>query len=74
MVKTTLDDKCKKALGELTKNIGEIKTKLRQIKSIEQDIDKKVSYLLETLSVENIKREYCGLKNFYDDTIWYEGE
>jgi len=75
MVKTTLDDKCKKALVELTKNMREVKKRLRQIENIEKDIDKKASYILETLSIkEDIKREYSGLSNFYDDTLWYEDE
>lgn len=73
MVKPTLDDKCKKALIEVTQNLKKIKQKLRQIEGIEKDIDKKTSYILETLSVENIIREYSGLRNFFDES-GYERE
>ena len=72
MVKDNLDDKCRKAIVEVTSNIKDIKQKLHRIETIEKDINKKTSYILETLSLDNIKKDYAGLKQYYDDTIGYE--
>lgn len=74
MVKRNLETKCKKAIVEITANLKDIKQKLHRIENINKDIDKKTSHILETLSVENIKREYSGLRNFYHDEVGYEKE
>ena len=70
--KVDLENKCKRALIEVTSNMKEIKKRLQEIENIQRDINDKTSYILETLSVENIRREYIGLKQFFDDTIGEE--
>lgn len=72
MVKRNLEEKCKKAIIEITAELKDIKQKLHRIENLNKDIDKKTSHVLETLSVENIKKEYSALKNFYNDEIGYE--
>ena len=72
MVKTNLEERCKKTILEITDELKDIKQKLHRIENINKDIDKKTSHILETLSVENIKREYSGLGNFYHDEVGYE--
>jgi len=67
-----LENKCRKALIEVTKDIKKIKQKLYQIENIEQDIDKKTSHLVEMFSTENIKKDYAALRQHYNDTIGYE--